>query len=66
MYNTDPSQLPHRSLILWSGEHEGQGPLGFCLSPGEGTLKPSVGGLLILVLLQRGKMCGLIVDTPNP
>lgn len=66
MYNTDSSQLQHRSLILWSGGHKAQGPLSFCLSPGEGTLKPSVAGLLILVLLQRWKMCGMIVNTPNP
>jgi len=62
---TDSSQLQHRSLVLWNGEHEAQGPLGFSLSPGGGTLKPSVGGLLILVLLQRWKMCGMIVNTPN-
>lgn len=39
----DSSQLQRRSLVLWSGEHEAQGPLGFCLSPGGGTPKPSVG-----------------------
>lgn len=29
---TDSSQLQHRSLVLWNGEHEAQGPLGFSLS----------------------------------